>query len=226
MKILFLGRDGCDYSQQIFGILQNVSSEVTYVGVSDRGQTIPTSIRKWSGDYIFAFRSFYILPEEVLGAARIAAINFHPGPPEYPGSGCVNFALYEGSPEFGVTAHLMVAKIDSGPILRVARFPVVDSDNLINLLPKVHSALYLLAKEVIDYIFTSGEDSPIQKMQISCMEKWTGKKRKISDLNKLQIVDRNIKKSELEKVIRSTHLTDYPVKIKLYGREFYLDIKS
>ena len=45
------------------------------------------------------------------------AINFHPGPPEFRGIGCANFALLKNSKYYGSTAHVMEAKVDSGPIL-------------------------------------------------------------------------------------------------------------
>ena len=39
--------------------------------------------------------------------------------PKYPGSGCINWALYDNAEDFGVTAHLMT-KVDDGPIIKVA----------------------------------------------------------------------------------------------------------
>ena len=81
-------------------------------------------ILNWKGDYILSCRNLFILLKELIENAKYAAINFHPAPPEYPGSGCINFALYDEVDEYVVTAHLVNEKIDNGRILQVRRFQV------------------------------------------------------------------------------------------------------
>lgn len=70
----------------------------------------------------------YVTPEivstETLTALGYGAINFHPGPPEYPGWAPSHFALYQRATEFGATVHVMVERVDAGPIIDVARFPI------------------------------------------------------------------------------------------------------
>ena len=58
-------------------------------------------------DYIICYRTYDIISEEVIKSAKIGAINFHTGPPQYPGRGSVNHALYNNDTEFGVTTHLI-----------------------------------------------------------------------------------------------------------------------
>ena len=82
------------------------------------------------GEYIVCFRSLFVLPKRLIDSASIAAINFHPAPPEYPGSGCINFALYDEVSGYGVTAHFMNELVDNGKIIEVRRFPVAPYDNL------------------------------------------------------------------------------------------------
>lgn len=65
-----------------------------------------------------------IVPAALLGRCGAGAVNFHPAPPDYPGSAANHLALYEGAERFGVTAHGMVSRIDAGPILAVADFPI------------------------------------------------------------------------------------------------------
>jgi hypothetical protein len=48
----------------------------------------------------------------MIGRAAIAAVNFHPGPPNYRGTGCVNFALYDGADAYGCTSHLLAPEIE------------------------------------------------------------------------------------------------------------------
>src|SRR5258708_17017260 len=70
----------------------------------------------------------YVTPEivstDTLAQLGYGAINFHPGPPSYPGWAPAHFALYEQATEFGATVHVMVEQVDAGPIIDVARFPV------------------------------------------------------------------------------------------------------
>jgi folate-dependent phosphoribosylglycinamide formyltransferase PurN len=58
-----------------------------------------------------------ILKGQALSAPRLGIVNIHPGLlPKYRGCTCVEWALYNGDP-VGLTAHLMDAGIDTGPIL-------------------------------------------------------------------------------------------------------------
>lgn len=77
-----------------------------------------------AGVRIIAVMSGVIVPADVLAALDGPAYNFHPGPPEYPGSCVAGFAIYDGATAFGVTLHEMDAKVDSGPIVEVRRFDV------------------------------------------------------------------------------------------------------
>ncbi len=65
-----------------------------------------------------------VVPGALLARCGAGAVNLHPGPPEYPGSGILHLALYEGAAHFGATAHLMQLPVDSGPILAVERFAI------------------------------------------------------------------------------------------------------
>lgn len=58
------------------------------------------------------------LPQSVLDAARIAAINLHPSLlPEWPGFDPVGDQLRAGVRDFGVTLHRMTESIDRGPVV-------------------------------------------------------------------------------------------------------------
>lgn len=77
-----------------------------------------------TGVRMIAVMSGVIVPSDVLGALDGPAYNFHPGPPEYPGSCVAGFAIYDGATSFGVTLHEMATKVDSGPIVEARRFDV------------------------------------------------------------------------------------------------------
>jgi methionyl-tRNA formyltransferase len=73
---------------------------------------------------LIAFATDVIVPQMVLGRLGYGAYNFHPGPPQYPGWAPAHFALYDRATEFGVTLHVMVERVDAGPIIDVAPFPI------------------------------------------------------------------------------------------------------
>lgn len=64
------------------------------------------------------------IPQQVLGALGHGAYNFHPGPPAYPGWMPAAFAMYDGAPEFGATAHSIGGQNGDGGIVGVDTFPV------------------------------------------------------------------------------------------------------
>src|SRR5580693_5987374 len=73
---------------------------------------------------LIAFVTPEIVPESILARLGYGAINFHPGPPSYPGWAPAHFALYNRATEFGATVHVMVEQVDAGPIIDVAHFPI------------------------------------------------------------------------------------------------------
>lgn len=154
----------------------------------------------------------------------MAAINFHPAPPEYPGSGCINFALYDDVTEYGVTAHIINEKVDNGQILEVRRFPVNSCDDLPSVLMRTHSELSHLCADFMNGIYTKGSKFIDEKINASGEEKWNGKARRLKELDALRTISLNISEKELKKIIRSTYIEGYPPKIELHGFNFYLKL--
>jgi methionyl-tRNA formyltransferase len=73
---------------------------------------------------LISFLNTVIVPGFTLNKMKYGAINFHPGPPSYPGYAPYSFALYEGAQSYGVTAHEMIEKVDAGRILAVDFFSI------------------------------------------------------------------------------------------------------
>src|SRR4051812_47273679 len=108
MSVLFLGkRDDfyCEKAQQFIRLNFPDSTIIT----GTRQQPFPLECADWEGDYLFSYLSPWVIPATLLKRAKIASVNFHPGPPEYPGIGCTNFAIYNDESVFGVTCHHMSA---------------------------------------------------------------------------------------------------------------------
>lgn len=154
---LFFGKRDCTYSEQAHALLKQLGFEVTAIWSKSRMERLPENIHAWHGDYIFCFRSYFILPLSLIHKAVIAAINFHPGPPEYPGSGCLNWALYDNAKQYGVTAHLMTEKIDNGAIVECRRFPILPKDDVGSLLAKAHRETYVMLADIVTGLAEEGE---------------------------------------------------------------------
>lgn len=220
--VLFFGRAGCSSTRQIRAHLEASGFDVTYIESGGRGEKLPQEARDWRGDYILCFRSLFFLPGTVLDNAAIAAVNFHPAPPEYPGSGCVNFALYDGAGTYGVTAHIMNEKIDNGAILEVRRFPVAPEDRLPQVLARTHEALTGQAMDFVSGLAAEGAGFLERKRAAAATEAWRGEARKMRELEALQIIDPDVSAEELERIIRATYIEGYPPRIVLHGYEFVL----
>ena len=65
-----------------------------------------------------------IVPQRILARLGYGAFNFHPGPPSYPGWAPAHFALYNQATEFGATVHVMVERVDAGPIIEAEMFAI------------------------------------------------------------------------------------------------------
>ena len=87
IKVLFLGRLNCIFSKKATNHLKKHDYEVLEYYSSSRGKLDENKFKNEKWDYIFSFRNLKIVPLPILNKSKIANINFHPGPPEYPGSG-------------------------------------------------------------------------------------------------------------------------------------------
>jgi len=223
-SVLFFGKYNCQYSIKALEHLKHLGFEVQTVLSKNRTEKLPEDIGWWSGDYIICFRSYFIIPNSLLARAKIAAINFHPAPAEFPGSGCINWALYDNADTYGVTAHIMNEKIDNGTIIECRRFPILKQDNVNTLLARAHSKTYELIIDITTGLALDGEAYLNERITNSKNEKWTGLARKMFEIDNLQIVSPNSSKTELERVIRATYTPDFPPEIHLHGYKFVLKL--
>ena len=103
-------------------------------------------------DYIFNFLGPVILPAKTLALAKRTAINIHPAPPQWPGVGSASYALYHEDKTFGLTAHVMEPKVDSGRILKVLRFPIEQDDTCESLFARCIDNALPLYRDVIEQV--------------------------------------------------------------------------
>jgi len=73
---------------------------------------------------LISFGSGVIVPAALLERLKRPAYNMHPASPEFPGRDPHHHAIYRGASSYGATLHIMMAKVDEGPIVAVERFPI------------------------------------------------------------------------------------------------------
>ena len=106
-------------------------------------------------DFLFNFLASAIISKEILEHIGVCPINFHPGPPEWPGVGIASYALYHKDKSFGVTAHEMLKTVDSGKIVDVKRFAIFENDTCETLWERtLHSSLGLYYKVLAEIAAT------------------------------------------------------------------------
>jgi len=157
-----------------------------------------------------------IVPKRILDALGYGAFNFHPGPPTYPGWAPAHFALYERAAEFGATLHVMVEKVDAGPIVDVERFPVPADISVIGLEGHAYGHLARLFWRWGKYLATDPAPPPTLPLQ------WGGRTYSKRAYRELCDIPPDIAKDELDRRIRvfgGNHFGISPT-IKLHGIEF------
>ena len=190
------------------------------------GEQLPSEVQDWQGDYIVCFRSRFILPPWLIVRAEKAAVNFHPGPPEYRGSGCINWALYDGVPDYGVTAHFMTEQIDAGRIIDVLRFRINQGDSVSTLLRRTHEHCLDLAKNIVQGIANNGCEYLNDRANLASHETWSGPVRRMESVDSLSRVDSSMSRKELERVIRATYTHEFPTYVDICGYRFLLDAEG
>jgi len=212
LSVLFLGKADDEDCTRALEFCQARFARVAFC-LGRWGDEFPPEARDWDGDYIISYLSRWVVPEYLLDRARKAAINFHPAPPEYPGIGCNNLALYEDAKEYGVTCHHMASKVDTGAIIAVKRFPVYGEDNVATLLERTYECQIALFFEIIG-IISEGKELPTSK------EKWTRPPFSRRQFNELFKITTAMNKDEIARRIRAISYKSWQPYIELEGYRF------
>jgi methionyl-tRNA formyltransferase len=179
------------------------------------GDPLPPSVREWSGSYIVSYLSRWVVPDDVLRKATVAAINFHPAPPEYPGIGCTNFALYEGASHYGVTCHHMARRVDTGDIIAVRRFPVFETDDVESLLHRTYAYQLVLFYEMATHMI-AGTVLPTSS------ERWTRPPFTRKEFEELGRITPEMTRDEVRRRIRATTYGRWKPVVEVHGIPFEL----
>jgi methionyl-tRNA formyltransferase len=178
------------------------------------GEPYPKKIGLWKGDYIISYLSPWIIKKSILKRAKIASINFHAGPPEYPGVGCYNFAMYNNEKAYGVTCHHMNPKVDTGKIIAVKKFPLNKNDTIYSMTQKTYKHIHSLFYDIMDVII-KGKKLPEAKIN------WKKKPYNTHKLNKLCKITPDMDRKEIKKRIKAVTFPNKPgAYIEIAGIKF------
>ena len=196
LKVLLLRKNDNEYAQRAEEyVRKNFTNHLIFEG--GRKDKLPAEVLNWEGDLMISFISSWIYPATLLNNAAFAAINFHPGSPDYPGTGCTNFAFYEGSKEYGITCHHMNAAVDAGNIIAVKRFPIKEEDTVYSVTQHCY--------QLIEHTFYELMDCILQQQPLpSSAEKWTKKPYTRKQLDQLCHITPDMTTEEIELRIKST----------------------
>jgi methionyl-tRNA formyltransferase len=212
MNLLFLTKDK-PFSKEAAELTKRHFPKTTVI-CGDARQPIKQDIYDSTYDYIISYIFPWIVPERALKKVKIAAINLHPGPPEYPGIGCTNFAVYNNESEFGITVHHMKSRVDSGRIIAVERFPVFGADTLYSLTQRCYAFIYVAFVKILDGIL-KGEPLP-ESSEVWKREPYTRK-----ELNELCIITQDMDEREISRRIKATTYPGMPgAYIEMAGKQF------
>lgn len=154
-SVLFFGKQNDAHCEKALKFLyDNFESVQAYLG--NWHEPFPQAAMAWEGDYIISFLSRWIIPTSTLKKAKEYAVNFHPAPPNYPGIGGYNYALYEEARTYGVTCHHMSPVVDTGDIVAVVRFPIFLTDDVSSLLSRTYDYQLVLFYQLIGDLLIHG----------------------------------------------------------------------
>lgn len=109
-------------------------------------------------DLVISYMFRHRVKPRTLSLARFP-LNFHAAPlPEFGGWAFYNAAILEAVREYGCTCHIMDTGFDTGPIVRVRRFPILpDQETAVSLERRAQLEMLRLFEEVLETMETQGQ---------------------------------------------------------------------
>lgn len=107
-------------------------------------------LKENSVDYVVLAGYMRIIGLKLLESYAQHIINIHPAYlPEFPGAHGIEDAFAAGVDQTGVTIHYVDAGVDTGPIIRQERVPILKTDDLATLATRIHQVEHRLYPAVL-----------------------------------------------------------------------------
>jgi len=192
---------------------QNPALKVTHV--ESRDDLICACHPRRPGTRLVAFCTSVVVPGDILESFDALAYNFHPGPPTYPGKHPASFAIYEAASQFGVTAHEMARRVDSGAIVGVELFDMPPAPRLSLLEALSFEAAVRLFQRLGPHLATSA--APLPHVDA----RWSGRASRQRDFDAMCALPPDIDAAEFDRRARAfADGLDGTLYLTLHGRRF------
>lgn len=123
-------------------------------------------LEQWAADLFVVCDYGQILKRDTLARARLGGINLHGSLlPRYRGAAPINWALYNGDPETGVTVIHMTPLLDGGPIIAVHRTPIEPEETAVELERRLAQAGVAPVLESLELLARWDGATPLGAMQ-------------------------------------------------------------
>jgi methionyl-tRNA formyltransferase len=114
---------------------------------------VRAAIRTYQPDLLVVCAYGQILAGETLGVTEHGGINLHSSLlPKYRGAAPINWAIYHGETETGVTVIHMTERVDAGPCIAQASVDILPDETALELAPRMAEAGAWLTCRAIDSI--------------------------------------------------------------------------
>jgi methionyl-tRNA formyltransferase len=121
-----------------------------------------SDLKDWNAD-AFAIVAFRILPEEVFGIPKFGTINLHASLlPKYRGAAPIQWAIWNGEKETGLTTFQIQEQVDTGNILKQEKVEIGSEDDAGSLSSKLAKSGAKLLVETLNEL-ESGKLMPRQQ---------------------------------------------------------------
>lgn len=214
MKVCLIINKNRRNSKTIIFLFKKYFKNQSVVNVSkNKSQLLKIYNKKF--DYVFSYLCPFKIKNDFLKKTKIHNINFHPGPPIYPGFGCYNFAIFNNDRFYSCTAHLMNSSIDSGKIFQLEKFRIKKNISLNELIKLSNDKLLILFKKVLKKIANN-------KLEVRKVSDWGKKKYTKKQFNeKFSTLDLKIDKDLFGRYFEASYSKKYgyPI-IKINNKKF------
>jgi len=110
-------------------------------------------LRNWNADLFVVAAYGQILSADLLSIPRLGAINVHGSLlPKYRGAAPVQYAIWNGESETGITIFQIEPKLDAGPMLAIEKTPIGPKDTSGELLERLATLAVPLTVRTVDQL--------------------------------------------------------------------------
>jgi methionyl-tRNA formyltransferase len=216
----FFGLEADPYSQIALTHLRaEFASVVAFMGNNEVPPRAPDP-GELEVDWLFCFKSKTIFRDATLKSLRKGAVNFHTAAPCYPGSGGVNWVLYNDDAQSAITVHRITPAIDAGPIIEVASFACDGADTVAKLLDLTYQRHLLTFIRITSRIAAEGLHWVQTAEAAYNGPTWAEKTYRLRDLEDLKRIDPAMPAVEVARRIKATRYQHYGPYVEIAGQRF------